>query len=282
MTSLNWHNKEFLKKESHPQSKPLSSLLANRTFFELETKLKIFVSTKEVQYLILKKCIKNKRKETLLVARYEGNFIILHDNLKIVMGCFGILKDFLKNSGLQFSKNQIFLTHSRYNLKENVKSIIKLSNKPGFNFLGFTFRHFRSKYSLNKKTKGKLLGSKLLVLPSKESIKKHNKKMHEEILEKSKTKSQEQLINRLNTIIFNWVSYFGISDAKSFGILNKLDYLLYLKLRKWSTVGKKVSKKDVQKLWSKKLNAQSWVFCSSTKLLKYSRIQNKNYQSKFY
>ena len=270
MTSLNWRNIEFLDKKSIPQDSVLSSLLANIALCGLETKIKKFVFTKEVEYLISQKRIEDRRIETVMIARYAGDFIILHNNLKIIMGCFSILNDFFENSGLKISENKIFLAHSKYNLKENIKPAITLSNIPGFDFLGFNFRHYQSKYFSIKKTNGKLL-----VLPSKESIKKHNTQMHEEILKKGKTKSQEQLINQLNPIIVKWVNYFGISDAKTFGILNKLDYLLYLKLRKWSKVGKKVSEKHVCKLWRKLPDTQGWIFCSPpTKLLKYSKILN--------
>ena len=54
--------------------------------------------------------------------------------------------------------------------------------KAGFNFLGFHIQQFPvGKYKTGKNTKGKLLGYKTIITPSKEGQKRHYKKVAEVI-----------------------------------------------------------------------------------------------------
>lgn len=281
MVSLDSNNRAFQNK-SMSQSGVISSLLANIALHGLETRVKKYVSTKEIKCSTGRKVQQSRREKTVTIVRHLCDFIVLHNDFRIINGCVGVIKEFIRESGLQLYENNTFIVHSKHILNENKKSVIKLSSRPGFNFLGFHFRHYQSKYSSVNKINGELLGSKLLVLPSKLSIKTHNKRVHEEILNKGKTKSQKELIDSLNPIIYKWVNYFGIFDAKTFGLLTKLDYLLYLKLRKWSKVGKKTSKKQVLKLWSQ-VDSRKQVFCSSSnKLIQYYSCLQSESSIKYY
>ena len=79
------------------------------------------------------------------------------------------------------------------------------------------------------------------------------------MIRKAKGISQEQLIKRLNPVISRWARYFGVSDASYAGTLSKMDYLLYLKLRRWAKRKTKSAKAGSEKYWKKRGN-RNWSF----------------------
>jgi RNA-directed DNA polymerase len=87
-----------------------------------------------------------------------------------------IVSQFLENRGLTLSEEKTMITHI----------------DGGFDFLGWTFRKFRGK---------------LIVKPSKNSIKTLIRKCSTIILKEGKATSQSELIRRLNQIIRGWTNY---------------------------------------------------------------------------
>ena len=50
--------------------------------------------------------------------------------------------------------------------------------------------------------------------------------------------------------MIGWSRYFGLSDAITFGILQKMNHLLYLKLRRWAKRRTKSSAAGTDKYWT--------------------------------
>lgn len=80
------------------------------------------------------------------------------------------------------------------------------------------------------KIKGKLLGFKTIIKPSKDKVRKHYQTLSD-IIKNSKAKNQAKLIERLNPIIKGWSNYYSTVVSKA--TYNKLDALLYWQLVRW-------------------------------------------------
>jgi RNA-directed DNA polymerase len=101
----------------------------------------------------------------------------------------------------------------------------------GFDFLGWNIRQYVvGKHHSGKNNHGKLLGFKTIIKPSKESVETHYRKIAE-VLDSMKGKSQEMVIERLNPIIRGWTNYHSAVCSKE--TFNKLDDIIYNKLRRW-------------------------------------------------
>lgn len=156
--------------------------------------------------------------------------------------------------GLELNPRKTRITHTLHNVGRE---------KAGFDFLGFNIKqHKVGKYTSGKDTKGDLLGYKTIIKPSKNSIRKHYRKISEEI-EKSKSLKQEVLIHRLNPIIRGWCNYYSTSVSKR--VFSQLGHLVWWKLWKW-TIGRHRNK---GKTWLKnKYFQQETIYDEETKLYK--------------
>lgn len=157
-------------------------------------------------------------------------------------------------------KRELLRTHSFALVKEDTPDQ-GFDGVIGFDFLGFTFKQFKSKYRQDKGTSGIPLGFHTLVYTSKKSILKYQEKLHEIILVKGKKLTQHSLIFALNPAIQGWSNYFGVSDANTVSILTKMDHLLYLKLRKWAKRIKGTTGKG--SAYFKTLKSRKWIFASA-------------------
>jgi RNA-directed DNA polymerase len=117
--------------------------------------------------------LSNKHKVNFV--RYADDFIVTANTEEIANEIKGLIKDFLKDRGLELSDEKTLITH--------------IDN--GFDFLGWNFRKYNGK---------------LLVKPSKKSIDKFTEKISDAI-KKGKAWKQEELINVLNPIITGWANY---------------------------------------------------------------------------
>lgn len=254
-----------------PQGGIISPLLANIALHGLETHLKHCFKDIPVFYELGKKVRPARAHETLHVIRYADDFVVLHDDMQVILRCLAEIKIFLAKVGLELSRAKTRLTHT-LELGPNDTADLGFDNVVGFNFLGFTIKQFKTKHR-SASNQGRRLGYKTLIYPSKASVNKHQEKLHNVILTKGKSLRQEDLIKTLNPIIRGWASYFGVSNANTTGHLSKQDYLLYLKLRKWGKRIKKTASK-ASLLWGRSGNAK-WVFKSgdqtSLKHIDYSK-----------
>lgn len=217
-----------------PQGGVISPLLANIALHGMETHLKKFVSTLKLKvYGATGKSLHSqvRKAQALGVVRYADDFVIIHHDRRVALACLEEVKNFLSPMGLEISAEKTSITHS---LKLGKLDTVAngFSSKVGFDFLGFTFRQFTSKFRSAKSTRGTDLGFYTLVYPSKKTVNNYQKELHDIVLKKGM--NQYTLIKVLNPIVVGWSRYFGLSDANTFGSLHKMDYLLYLKVRKWA------------------------------------------------
>ena len=253
--------------EGTPQGGVISPLLANIALHGLENHLKHCFKDIPVYYLSGKKVSPGRAYETLHVIRYADDFVVLHDDLNVIIRCKKETRKFLSYRGLELSEAKTRITHT-LELKDIDSKLTEFDDNVGFNFLGFTIKQFKTKHKSAYNQERKLY-YKTLIYPSKDSINKHQKKLHDTILIKGKGMDQNTLINILNPIIRGWALYFGISNAMTTGHLNKQDFLLYLKLRKWSSRIKGTTGK-ASSYWSEsKIN--KWTFGQNqNKLVKHT------------
>ena len=183
------------------------------------------------------------------LIRYADDFVVLHKDIKVVKQCKSLIETWLKDIGLELKPEKTRISHSLEEYEGN----------SGFDFLGFHIQHYNAgKYKSGKSSKRKPLGHKLIIKPSKESIKKHLTKI-EDVIDKHRASKTEKVIGMLNPIIRGWSNYFrGAISSETFKLL---DHLTYLKLRRWANrrhpnKGKKWVK---DKYW-KSIEKRNWVF----------------------
>lgn len=241
-----------------PQGGVISPLLANIALHGLENHLKNWIATQPIKNRKGALVRPSRRAETLHVIRYADDFVVLHSDKQVIITCKELIKEFLAEIGLELSMAKTRLTHTlEINpLKDTVEE--GFDQKIGFNFLGFTFKQYKTKHRSAKATTGEKLGIKTLIFPSQKSKKKNQNITHDIILKQGKALTQSALIKKLNPIIRGWASYFGISDANTTSHLTKHDYLIYLKLRKWAKRKTGTSGKG-SKYW-RKVGNNKWTF----------------------
>lgn len=134
----------------------------------------------------------------------------------------------MQSRGLQLSEEKTAITH--------------IDN--GFDFLGWTFRKYKEK---------------LIVKPSKDSVKRVVRKLSDIVLKESKASAQADMIRRLNLILRGWTNYHKHTVAsKTFSNVNNA---LYLLLQRWAKHRhpNKTSWWRLNKYWHGKGN-KPWLF----------------------
>ncbi len=169
-------------------------------------------------------------------VRYADDFIVTANTEEIANEIKGLIKDFLKDRGLELSDEKTLITH--------------IDN--GFDFLGWNFRKY---------------DGKLLVKPSKKSIDKFTEKISD-VIKKGKAWKQEELINVLNPIITGWANYH--QSTVSSEIFHKLDSRIWGMLWHWAKRRHPEKSKHwiADKYWHSFGN-KNWVFSDGTKQLKF-------------
>jgi RNA-directed DNA polymerase len=192
-----------------PQGGIISPLLANIALDGMETYL--YNKLREMGYKSY-----NIRNGQIRIIRYADDFVVMHENKKVIEDSKIIIAEWLKERGLELSEEKTKIVHST----------------EGFDFLGFNVRHYenetkgyRAKNFANKQ------GFKILIKPSKKSIKAHSDKI-KQILKQKKSAPQDAVINKLNPIIKGWSNYFRIGVSTE--TFSQLDHLIWQKLWAWS------------------------------------------------
>lgn len=237
-----------------PQGGIISPLLANVALHGMETMLKGIVAKFPLTFPNGGRMMINGKRSSLGVVRYADDFVVMHYDINVVLACKAALEIWLKDIGLELSPEKTKITHTLALTEDEKEDWGQV--KPGFNFLGFTVRQFKAKYKAAGTD-----GINTLIVPSDEKMLKHQKRLGL-IIKKSKTLSQTELLKLLNPIIVGWSRYFGTSDAETRGCLNKMDYLLYLKLRRWSKRKTKSAVNGFTKYFRRK-GKRAWVFASN-------------------
>lgn len=138
-----------------------------------------------------------------------------------------IVKEFLTERGLQLSEEKTVITHI----------------EDGFDFLGKNIRKYNGK---------------LLIKPSKTSVKSFLEKVRS-IIKGNKSTKQETLIRKLNPVIRGWVN--NQRYVVSSKVFSRVDYEIYKCLWQWAKRRhkKKSHKWIAQKYWHH-IGSRQWTF----------------------
>jgi RNA-directed DNA polymerase len=214
--------KLFPTNEGTPQGGVISPLLANIALHGMEERIKQYAETLKGE--------KAKNRLALSLIRYADDFVIMHENLGVVMKCKEIIAEWLRDMGLELKPSKTKLTHT----------LIEIDGDAGFEFLGFHVQQYKSgAYRCAKNPHGTTLGFNTLITPSPAKIKVHLAKIAD-VIDTHKTAPQAALISKLNPIIRGWSNYYSTVCSKE--TYSKVDHLIYDKLRAW---GKSRVKGDV-------------------------------------
>ena len=124
-----------------PQGGIVSPVLANVALHGME------------QALAIQRDSRGAVKGSRAVVRYADDFVVFCETREDAEACIQILREWLAERGLQFSEEKTRIAHLQ----------------DGFDFLGFTIRHYRDRRTAS--------GWKLLITPSKESVAKIKEKL---------------------------------------------------------------------------------------------------------
>ncbi|MBF2065256.1 MAG: group II intron reverse transcriptase/maturase [Calothrix sp. C42_A2020_038] len=247
----------FPTSEGTPQGGVISPLLANIALHGMEEVVKQFAETLPGS--------KKVNRESLSLIRYADDFVILHQDLQVILKCKEIVSEWLKDMGLELKPSKTKIVHTLHEYEQQ---------KPGLNFLGFNIRQYLvGKYQSGKNPHGKLLGFKTLIKPSDENARIHYEQIAK-IIETHKAASQKALIAKLNPIVMGWANYYATVVSKE--TYKHLDYLMYQKLESWANRRHpKKSKQWVMNKYWHTIGGNNWEFAAkeegrTRKLIRYA------------
>ena len=197
------------------QGEVISTQLANIALHGMEERLTEFAEKLPLKYPRGGTMAKQDKRNSLSLIRYADRFVILHEDIKVVLQAKTVIQEWLNQVGLELKPEKTKIAHT---LEEYE------GNKPGFDFLGFTIRQHKVK-TTNQ-------GFKTLIKPSSKSVKTHYRKMAQ-ICDSHKTAPVKALITKLNPVIREWANYY--STVVSTEVFNKIDNLLWKRLGRWAS-----------------------------------------------
>lgn len=207
-----------------PQGGAISSLYANMTLDGLEKVIQ------DKYHRNSKGNIENhyRAKTKVNLVRYADDFIITAKTKEVAEELKVIVSQFLETRGLMLSEEKTKITHI----------------DEGFDFLGWTFRKFKDK---------------LIVKPSKSSIKSLIRKCSTIILKEGKASTQSDIIRRLNQVIRGWTNYHRHTVASQ--AFSNINNTLYYLLHHWAKHRHPNKNKwwRLNRYWHEK-NWKRWVF----------------------
>jgi RNA-directed DNA polymerase len=210
-------NETFFPKKGTPQGGLISPFLANVALHGIEKCLSDWVAEIPVLSPGGHRVSKPNRRKRLLYVRYADDFLVFHQDKKIVEESKDIIEEFLKPMGLELDPEKTQITHT-YFLDE--------AKKPGVKFLGFWIRN----YSVGKTRRGKRGADyKTFIRPHSNNI--------SAILQKTKdilkaNKNIKVVVDLLNPVIRGWANYFSTVASKR--TFSSIDEKLMIQLMRWA------------------------------------------------
>ena len=200
-----------------PQGGVVSPLLANIALHGLETAIRdsfpptTLVDGKRVQHW------------QPIVIRYADDFVILHEDRRIIEEAHQKTAAWLHTLGLELKPSKTRITHTLIPTEEG---------QIGFDFLGWTIRQYPvGRYHSGKNTHRQPLGFKTIITPSRDAQKRHYEALAE-IVRRNKAAPQRDLILRLNRVIHGWVNYHATCVASR--AFDRMQHLLFRRLLRWA------------------------------------------------
>jgi RNA-directed DNA polymerase len=206
-----------------PQGGIISPIIANMTLDGLEQELQKHFGGR---YSTL------RRRYKVHFIRYADDFIITGISQEVLEEKVKpLVVAFLKERGLELSENKSHIIHIN----------------DGFDFLGFSIRKY---------------AGKLLIKPSKTSIKNIRRKIHD-IIRKNTSVSATRLIVLLNPVIRGWANHFKHVVSKN--VFDALSHYVWQRLWKWAR--RRHPKKNapwVRRKYFTRVAGNHWVFTDGT------------------
>jgi RNA-directed DNA polymerase len=226
-----FENELFPTDDGTPQGGVISPILANMALDGIQ---EVLVQHFELSRKGKVSYFKHQQSKVNFV-RYADDFIVTAASEEIAQEAKEIIRAFLKTRGLELSEEKTVITHI----------------DDGFDMLGWTFRKFKGK---------------LIVKPSKKSIKSFAASLSETVLKHGRTWKQDVLIERLNQQIRGWANYHQSVCANA--TFSYIDNALFWILWRWAKRRHPHKGKGwrVARYWHRKGN-RKWVFCTENKSL---------------
>ena len=225
------YNRQLFPTETGtPQGGVISPILANITLDGIEAMI-------DDEYHHWDNEKKSRNPQKVNFVRYSDDFIVTADSEETANEVAGMIRQFLKERGLELSEKKTLITHI----------------DDGFDFLGWNFRKYKGK---------------LLIKPSKKSVDKVTRTIGD-IIKDAKAWTQEELIARLNPVITGWSNYH--QSVVSSEIFHRIDDKIWNMLWRWAKRRHNnpwKSKKWIIKRYWHKEGTRNWVFSSEGKNLK--------------
>jgi RNA-directed DNA polymerase len=241
----------FPTEEGTPQGGVLSPLLANIALHGLEELVMNLAPSFDMRDSRGHTLSVRDKQQSISLIRYADDFVVLHENLEVILQVKEEIEKWLVDIGLELKPSKTRIAHT---LKEYE------GEKAGFDFLGFTVRQFPVGKYTSGRARGKILGFKTIITPSKESQIRHYREI-KNIINNSKGINQANLIKRLNPVIRGWCNYF--STKVSTKVFEKLTHILVHKLIKWGIKRhRNKGKKWIVKRYFKTIGGNNWAFAT--------------------
>ncbi|NEQ85789.1 MAG: group II intron reverse transcriptase/maturase [Moorea sp. SIO2I5] len=238
--------------EGTPQGGIISPLLANIALHGMEQAIWDYANS-----------VKGKKthyKKGLALIRYADDFVILHQDQKVVEECQEVINNWLHDMGLELKPSKTKMTYT-FN---------------GFEFLGFNIRQYKVGKNHSQQ------GFKTIIKPSKDAILEHFERLSK-VIDRHKAAPQEALIKHLKPIIRGWCNYYrGVCSKETF---QDLGYMLWNKLQRWGyRRHPKKTKTWVNKKYWGTIGGDNWVFMADednylpkhakTEIIRHKKIQD--------
>jgi RNA-directed DNA polymerase len=195
--------------EGTPQGGIISPLLANIALHGMEKALGIKYTpckrTRGTTY-------ENHTKYSL--CRYADDFVVMCHSKEDAENVRVLLANYLSERGLTLADNKTKITHA----------------EEGFDFLGFNVRRYN--VTIFRKGQQPQPGKKLLIKPSKDSVKALKAKI-KDVYARARGTNAQALIGRLNPIVAGTANYWRSQVAKE--IFRDIDCYLWKKTERWIT-----------------------------------------------
>jgi RNA-directed DNA polymerase len=246
----------FPTSEGTPQGGVISPLLANIALHGMENEIKTIAGSFNMKRRDNGYPLSRIEKvKSVNVIRYADDFVILHEDITAIFKCKEVISEWLNNMGLELKPSKTRVTHTLENYYKE---------KAGFDFLGFNIRqHKAGKYTSGRDTKGRTLGFKTIISPSKDSQKEHYRRVCD-IVDNHIGQSQAVLITNLNPIIRGWCNYYSNCCGKQ--VFTRLWNLTYWKLWKWGVKRhQKKGRRWIRSKYFRLIGGDNWTFATSRK-----------------
>jgi len=214
--------KLFATEKGTPQGGIISPTLANMALDGLDERLNRAIRQKKSNGNVIFNPMIN-------LVRYADDFIITGSTPEVLERAKEVVQEFLQERGLSLSEEKTRIVHI----------------ETGFDFLGQNVRMY---------------GGKLLIKPSKDSVKRALTKVRCTVQE-NKAVNQETLIGLLNPIIRGWVNYHRYSVASD--AFSRFDYEVWQALWQWAIRRhRKKGARWVRRRYFHTVGNRTWTFAS--------------------